>query len=356
MIVGWAIVCSILPSHPASAFAVERDEGSAAAFPGHEWKAAQDIARLGWSSDKLRAVDAEVKASGSSSLLIVTDGLVVASWGDVSRTFLCHSMRKSFMSALYGIYVADRKIDLSETLASLKITEKNITLTPGEQQARIIDLLRARSGVYLPAAGEVDSMRKERPERGSHAAGTFWYYNNWDFNVLGTIFRQQTGEDIFEALKSRIADPIGMQDFSLATTYYDYVPYSLHPAYWFRISARDLARFGLLYLSDGDWRGKQIVPKQWVKDSTTSYSAAESGVTKSGYGMLWWIAIRSDYGIPVGTYTASGNGGQRLTVIPAMHTVIANLMDTDAPGPRMSSKDWDRMLGKILQARLQASP
>ena len=126
-----------------------------------------------------------------------------------------HSTRKSFMNALYGIYRADGKIDTSLTLAKLDVKEKNTELTPQEKQATILDLLRSRSGVYLPAAGEIQVMRDARPQRGSHPPGTFWYDNNWDFNVLGTIFRQLTGADIFDALKTRIADPIGMEDFDI---------------------------------------------------------------------------------------------------------------------------------------------
>ena len=57
-------------------------------------------------------------------------------------------------------------------------------------------------------------MKKNRPARGSHAPGTFRYYNNWDFNVLGTIFEKRTGLKIGEAFYQRIAKPIGMQDFS----------------------------------------------------------------------------------------------------------------------------------------------
>ena len=148
--------------------------------------------------------------------MIVTRGKVVAAWGDTSRTFLTHSIRKSFMSALYGIAVAEEKIDIERTLGSLGVTEKGVTLTPIELKARLIDLLKARSGVYIPAAGEVASMSDERPARGSHAPGTFWYYNNWDFNVLGTVFRKLTGEDIFEAIDRRIAKPIGMQDYRVA--------------------------------------------------------------------------------------------------------------------------------------------
>ena len=70
-----------------------------------------------------------------------------------------------------------------------------------------------------------------RPPRGSHPHGTFYYYNNWDFNAAGTIFRQETGLDIFETFKSEIADQIGMEEFSVSSCYYQYEQNkSVHPS------------------------------------------------------------------------------------------------------------------------------
>ena len=78
---------------------------------------------------------------------------------------------------------------------------------------RPCDLLEARSGVYHPALYETPAMAKQRPARGSHEPGTFWYYNNWDFNALGTIYEHATGSGIYDALDRLIARPIGMQDY-----------------------------------------------------------------------------------------------------------------------------------------------
>jgi CubicO group peptidase (beta-lactamase class C family) len=89
-----------------------------------------------------------------------------------------------------------------------------------DSMARVVDLLRARSGVYHLVDFETESMRKSRPARGSHAPGTFWYYNNWDFNVLGTIFEKKTGLKIGAAFYRRIAKPIGMQDFQPGDVFY----------------------------------------------------------------------------------------------------------------------------------------
>lgn len=329
-------------------------------FPREEWEAASSVEELGWSPARVAALKARVDSVGSAAFIIVTRGQVVAAWGDTARTFWTHSVRKSFMSALVGMAVAEGKIDTARTLGDLGITEKGTTLTELERQARVIDLLQARSGVYIPAAGEIDAMREARPARGSHAPGAFWYYNNWDFNALGTIFRRATGEDIFQAIDRRIARPIGMQDFRAEEGTYDVEEHSEHPTYAFRVSARDLARFGLLYLHRGRWRSQQLVPASWVDASLRSYSATGdqgSLATKSGYGYMWWIQTNArahpELGIPDGTFTASGNGGQRLTVFPQIETVIVNLMNTDEPGPRIGSNQWDTLLGNVLGARLR---
>jgi CubicO group peptidase (beta-lactamase class C family) len=327
-------------------------------FPGAKWEAAESAEALGWSSGRIAALRPAVDSLGSRAFMIVTRGKIVAAWGDTARTFRTHSVRKSFMSALVGMAAAEGKIDTGATLGALRIEER-VPLTSEEQQATVADLLRARSGVYLPAAGENDAMRSLRPKRGIHPPGTHWYYNNWGFNALGTIFRRQTGEDIYEAIDRRIAKPIGMQDYRVTEGGYGLEPeYSLHPSYTFRISARDFARFGVLYLNKGRWGTKQLIPATWIDASVRSYSPSGdqgSMATHSGYGFLWWIqrnaAAHPELRIPDGSFTASGLGGQLLTVLPEIETVVVNMMNTDEAGPRISADQWDRFLGKVMAAR-----
>ena len=329
-------------------------------FPGRSWESASSPESLGWSASRIAALEASVDSLGSVAFMLVTRGRVVVAWGDTAKTFWTHSVRKSFMGALCGMAVADGKLDTARTLGSLRIGEKDVTLTPGEQQARVADLLKARSGVYLPAAGENDIMRAARPARGSHAPGTFWYYNNWDFNALGTIYRRSTGEDIFEAIGRRIAKPIGMQDFRSGEGRYLTEEQSMHPSYFFRISARDLARFGLLYLHRGRWGSQQLIDASWVDASVQSYSGTGdqgSLASKTGYGFMWWVqtnpGAHPELGVPDGSFTASGSGGQRLTVIPQIESVVVNLMNTDEPGPRIGSREWDQLLARVMEARLR---
>jgi CubicO group peptidase (beta-lactamase class C family) len=329
-------------------------------FPGEAWQSAASVEELGWSRAGIAALEKRVARTGSAAFMIVTDGQLVAAWGDTTRTFWSHSVRKSLLSALIGQAVAEGKIDTSRTLAELGIDEKNTPLTTEERRARVLDLLQARSGVYLAAAAEIDAMRDARPKRGSHPPGTFWYYNNWDFNVLGTVFRKTTGEDLFQAFDRRIAQPIGMQDYRAADGVYDTEAPSEHPAFGFRISARDLARFGLLYLHRGQWAGRQLIAPDWVDASVKSYSRTGdqgSQSSKSGYGYMWWIQVDAkehpELRLPDGSFTASGNGGQRLTVIPQIRTLVVNLMNTDEPGPRIGSAEWDLLLAEVLAARIQ---
>lgn len=307
---------------------------------------------FGWSTQGLAAVREQALRLGSAAVLIVSNGTVVFSYGDVTRDFRAHSIRKSFLSALYGIAVTEGAIDTRATLLELGIDEK-AGLSDAEAQATVDDLLNCRSGIYLDAASVTRDQRASRPERHQHAPGSHWFYNNWDHNALGSIYRQETGADIFEAFERLIAEPIGMQDFDLARMRYQYEDASVHPSYKFRISTRDLARFGLLYLNKGSWEGRQVLPADWVETSTRATSVTGRKGTKSGYGMLWWVSSEADESaLASGAFTASGAGGHRLTILPKIDTVVVHRVDTDdRNAARIGSTAYDRFLRLVLQAR-----
>ena len=160
--------------------------------------------------------------------MIVQGGHVVDEWGDVALKIETQSVRKSFLSALYGIHVAEGRIDLGKTVGQLGIDDKEPVLTEAEKQATVLDLLRARSGVYHPVGLETAYLKATQPSRGSFAVGEHYYYNNWDFNALGTIFEKVTGTKIFEEFDRRIAKPLGMQDLSAADGRYMPRPDTIH--------------------------------------------------------------------------------------------------------------------------------
>lgn len=317
-------------------------------FPGAEWDHVVP-SEVGWSAEGLaEARDWSAKLQ-STAVMVIQHGAVVAEWGDtVKRTELA-SVRKSFLSALVGIAVAKRQLSLDSTLAQLNIDDNPPGLSEIEKQATVRMLLQARSGIYHPALYETRAMAARRPERGSHPPGTFWYYNNWDFNALGTIYERAANIGIYDALDRQIAHPISMQDYRPADGEYFYGRDSIHRAYPIRMSARDLARFALLYLHGGNWAGQQIVPADWVHDSTQPWSLQDKG---SGYGYLWWTArpASSPGLLPPGSFFAAGNGGQYAFVLPAYDLVIVHRVDRDLKLPEPDRRDLDQLLRLILKA------
>ena len=318
-------------------------------FPGAAWDQVPP-AQSGWSETLLADVQDWSKQINSTAFMVIHRGVVVAEWGDtVKRTELA-SVRKSLLSALIGIAVAERKISLDSTLAELGIDDNAPSLTEAEKQATVRMLLEARSGVYHAALYETPAMAKQRPARGSHEPGTFWYYNNWDFNALGTIYEHATGTGIYDALDRLIAKPIGMQDYRPEDGVYFPGAASIHRAYPLRMSARDLARFGLLYLNKGAWAGKQLVPADWVRESTRPYSVQPS--SGFGYGYLWWTAppTPGPDGIPEGTFIAWGAGGQHAFIIPAYDLVVVNRVDRDQNLPEPKVSEVKQLLSLTLKA------
>jgi CubicO group peptidase (beta-lactamase class C family) len=326
-------------------------------YPGKHWTEAGKPEDRGWSSDRLAAAKAYANSLDTAAVIIVDDGIIVSQWGETATKFNVHSIRKSFLSALYGIAVAKGEIDLNATLDQLGIDDNEPSLTPAEKQARVIDLLKARSGIYHAALYETPAMKAEKPPRGSHPPRSFWSYNNWDFNALGTIYEKLTRDSIYHSFDAEIAQRIGMEDFNPREQEYATGPDSIHRAYPFRMSARDMARFGLLFLRDGRWRDTELIPPRWVRDSTTAYSVADGNARDgySGYGYLWWVAVNGNHypkvEVPDGSFSAWGAGGHFIAVIPALHVVVVHRVNTDDPAKKVTLEQFGELLRLILAAR-----
>lgn len=284
--------------------------------------------------------------------MIVVNGEVLAEWGDTAHKIDIRSLMKPLMNALYGIAVQEGQINIQSTLAELGVDDKPPALTPAEKQARIIDLLQARSGVYHLSDADTPMMRENMPERGSHPPDTFWYYHNWDFCALGGIYEQTTQRSLFADFERLIAQPLEMEDFTLADTgKYFGGGESIYQWYGFRLSARDLARFGLLYLRQGQWQGKQIVPQQWIAESLKPYSDTSSW-GRGGYGMLWWVALNQrligDVVVGDNAFAGTGFGGHYLVVLPDLDLVVVHRVEMRS----VSDKQFGALLKLILDAKM----
>lgn len=338
-------------------------------FPGADWQRATSPEAVGWSGESLHAAREYASTIDTAAVVIVDAGVVVDAWGQLDAKFNVHSIRKSFLSAMIGIYEADDTLDLNATLEDFGIDDRD-GLTREERQATLDDILGSRSGVYHPSNLVGAEHSAAWPERGSHAPGTYWHYSNWDFNVAGAIFEQETGHGIFDAFEELIAKPVGMTAYERTDGMYEPRSgwggaqgrsVSDYPAYVFRMTAWDMARFGLLFLREGNWNGRQVVPRDWVaRTTTTTRPVNEFG----GHEYFWWISadgrLYPDVDVGDGAYAAHGAGGHYITIMPEFDTVVVHRVNTNdrtipvggtAEGTRVTRAEYGKLLGLILESR-----
>jgi len=333
----------------------------AAVYPGASWARTERPEAVGFSSAKLEAVRAKLATLATTGLVAVSRGRLFFEYGNVTEVSYIASVRKSVLAMLYGNYVESGKVRLDKTLKELGITDHG-GLSEQELEATIADLLAARSGVYHPASNSGDNLA-DAPPRGSQKHGTYYLYSNWDFNALGTIFEQETGRGIYDALETDLVRPIGLEDFQrdLHKKSGD-LTQSMHPAYHMHFSTRDMARIGYLMLREGNWEGRQVVPRGWAKrivtpvTRNTEMNPASNRNGPLGYGFLWWIFDGPKAaGAFAGAYSGIGAGGQFITVLPALDLVVAHKKKVP-PGDRsVGRNDYLQVLELLAAAYCGAS-
>lgn len=305
-------------------------------FPEKEWMSFDNPEEIGFSSPKLLELKSFLKTIDTTAMLVIVGGQILFKYGDTSEVSYIGSMRKSILAMLYGKYVENGTIALDKTLHELNIGDIG-GLLPIEQTATIRNIISARSGVYHLAANGGD--QEVKPERGSKKTGSYFLYNNWDFNVAGSIFEKLVGHDIYSALQTDLATPITMQDFDLKMQRKAGDPSrSVHLGYHMWLSTRDMARIGYLMLREGSWSGKNVIPKSWITIMTSlvtppkEMNPEDTKTWGFGYGYMWWVNDESPKPpLPKGTYWARGLFGQIIMVIPSMDMVIAHKVSTPLP-------------------------
>jgi CubicO group peptidase (beta-lactamase class C family) len=150
------------------------------------------------------------------------------------------------------------------------------------------------------------------------------------------------------------AQPLGMEDYQLTDGDYVHTATSSHPCYPVQLTARDMARFGQLFLQGGVWNGQRILSEEWIEESTTSYSDAGGA---GGYGYMWWVAARGfhlpNVSLPDGSYSARGYNGHFIVVIPDLEVVVVHRVDTFVAENVVGDNEFGSLLNLILSARLE---
>jgi CubicO group peptidase (beta-lactamase class C family) len=318
-----------------------------------------DLPNITWEQNDMNEIIKILnQTSGRDAVTINYGEQTLLSWGSDKTPISTHSVRKSIISALLGIAIIKGDLSLKDTVEDWQIEEPKTPLTEIEKKATIKQLLMSRSGIYIESGAETPKMKQRRPQRGQHQPGEHWYYNNWDFNVLGTIFEKATQLKIGDALAKWIAQPIGMQDFHPShVTYQDSGTISQIPIYRIYMSCRDLARFGSLYLNDGWWQDQQIIPEDWIEESTrlkTDFAERTDYRQNSllhGYAYLWWND-RRDKNI----YWALGLGGEQSLLIDRTNNLTIAARSDTSSWLHQKANIYDVIsIHKILTGRLSAT-
>jgi CubicO group peptidase (beta-lactamase class C family) len=358
-----ALLCAVVallagPTVPASA------QGAENTSPGATWGMVNRES-ISFSSARLEVLTALLKTEYTTAMMVAVHGKVIYQYGDVSYVSQIASVRKSVLSMLYGNYVQSEKIDLQKTVKELGLTDVQPFL-PIEERAKLEQLLAGRSGIYIvPDKPDPHSADSFQPRRGSQLPGNYFTYNEWDFNAAGTAFEKLAGRNIYDALDSDLARPIGMQDFDRARQVkVSNLPFSVHDGYPMYLSTRDMARLGQLMLRQGNWNGKQVIPADWVHYSTilwTPFQDMNPSWLRNyeypgrwGFGLMWFVwdepgFLNHEWTGPMqGSYIAMGSGGQYIAVIPELDMVIAHKVDMDHYRGQVTPLQWNAILNLVL--------
>lgn len=354
------ILLTALPGHAAET----------TAFPGAKWTEATpesqgvDGAKLREAAELLART---VGADAARELVVIRHGRMIYHGDDIDKRHGVWSATKSFASTVLGLLIADGKCTLdtrvADVLPELKTYYPDVTLR---------HFTTMTSG-YRAVGDETTGSYKHGPSKTPFASnpqplftppGSQYAYWDSAMNTFGLALTKIAGEPIEQLFKRRVADPISMENWDWG----DYATVdgvvvnggSGNGDKHIFISAREMARFGLLFLNHGRWNGRQLVPESLVAEATRVHVPAtmpwaqpESEIDGRGvYGFNWWRnglkpdGMRKLPAAPEGMYWASGHNNNKCFVIPEWDMVIVRL------GLDGKAEDgvWNGFLAKVAES------
>jgi CubicO group peptidase (beta-lactamase class C family) len=330
-------------------------------WPTDGWRTG-DPSDHGFEADELAEIEELLHRSHTSvrSLLIVRDRVLVyehyGNGADASAGHDVHSVTKSVVSALVGIALEDGSIeDLNQTVGELLAAHLPRDADPRTAGISVRDLLSMTAG--LPDDADSPDLVERLDARPDHVRailevplsadpGSTWAYSNVSSDLLAAIVADAAGRSVLDFARERLFGPLGIEtDGAYQPTIVEpptpeqLERYEASPVAWptdgegyhwgsgtLRLPARDLAKFGLLYLDGGRWDGEQLVPADYVRESTTT-PAMPTGPGHD-YAWQWWISEVDDHP----AFYALGSGGQAIEVVPDLDLVAVVTSDPDVPG------------------------
>jgi CubicO group peptidase (beta-lactamase class C family) len=300
-------------------------------WPTNEWNTTTPESAGVDSTDLAKLVD-DLHGKNVHSFVVVRDGEIISEGynadNEMSTKQDVLSVTKSITSSLIGIAVNDKQIDSVDVPIANYYPELNANTDPRKKQISLSNLMTMTSGLSWSNQNEASSVAMTNSSDWvkyilnlpmAAQPGTQFVYNNGGVHLLSAILGKVTGMTEADYAKKMLFSPIGINDVVWAN---DPSGNSIG-SFGLHMTARDMAKFGYLYLNNGVWDGNQIVPKQWIKDSLHQYltfNDSNANPTEIGYGYLWWLregaSVNKMKTGQYDMYSADGAGGQRIFVMP----------------------------------------
>jgi len=283
----------------------------------------------GFEREPFHEILGPTKKRGGPAGMILKDGYLVASWGDTKRVDMTFSVTKSFLSTIAGLAVDNKLIKSTTDEVGQYVWDGTFS---GAHNSKISweHLLQQNSawsgelwGVKdwadrPPSEGGIDDWKFATPK----TPGTVMEYNDVRVNVLAYALTHTWRKPLPMVLKERIMDKI---EASTTWRWYGYdhawteidgiqmksVTGGGHSGAGMFISTEDMARFGLLFLNDGQWKAEQIVSKSWIQQAT------QPSKPNVNYGYMWWLnrkGARHWEELSENIYYAAGFGGNFIVI------------------------------------------
>lgn len=303
----------------------------AAEFPGPEWRRATP-AEAGLDEAKLAAAR-DYALTGGGSGCIIHGGRLVMSWGDFKQRYDLKSTAKSFGAAALGLAIADGRMRLDD---KARLHHPGLGIPPEEN---------ARTGwLEEMTVRHIASQTAGFDKKGGYGPllfnpGTEWSYSDAGPNWLAECVTLAYQRDVAELMFERLFTPLGIQPADLVWRKNAYRPDLIEGIkrreFGSGISANvdAMARFGLLWLRGGEWKGQAILPRDYVNEARTPQRGVPGlkvrnpehyGKAANHYGLLWWNnADETIEGLPLDTYWTWGLYDSLIVVMPTLDIVVA---------------------------------
>jgi CubicO group peptidase (beta-lactamase class C family) len=312
-------------------------------WPTGEWRTSAPQLQ-GMDSTKLLIADEFIRERlpDAFSLLVVKNGYLVFekyySWGSPEKYAVVHSVTKSVTSALIGIALEKGHLDsLDQKLIEFFPEYLKDEPDPRKKEISLKDLLTMSAGFKWNDRGPVmrywytsldwAEFTLELPLENN--PGDKFNYNSSISHLLSIILTKATKTGTLDFANQNLFGPLGISGF------WHLDPQGYHiGGFGLSLTARDLAKIGFLYLNNGYWNGRSIVPENWVKESTAQQIEAFRSPLygRFGYGFHWWVKQVDG----VDSFRAWGRRGQFIVIVPELDLVIAVTSQTAMPHPPTS--------------------